>query len=77
MTENNVSNHILVPKHTKLSEEETRKLLSNYNITRTQLPLISIKDPIIKDMECKEGDIIKIKRKSKTSGTSTFYRIVQ
>jgi len=71
-----VKDHTLVPKHTKLSEVEAKEVLLKYNITKNQLPRISIKDPAIKDMKLKKGDIVKIERKSETAGKTIFYRVV-
>lgn len=71
-----VKDHILVPKHTKLSEEEAKEVLAKYNIEKNQLPKISLKDAAIKDMDVKKGDVIKIERKSATAGKSIFYRVV-
>lgn len=71
-----VANHILVPKHEKLSEEEGKTLLQKYNITKLQLPRISKKDPAIKELGLKSGDIIKITRNSETAGKTAFFRLV-
>jgi len=76
MAKIDLSKHEYVPKHTKLSESDTEKLLSKYNISKKQLPKIFKNDPIIKDMDLKPGDIVKITRKSVTSGESTYYRVV-
>jgi len=71
-----VQKHHYVPKHTKLSEEEAKKLLEYYNISPRQLPKILKTDPAIQHLNPKPGDIIKIERKSKTAGKSYFYRVV-
>jgi DNA-directed RNA polymerase subunit H len=71
-----VENHSLVPKHSKLSEKETKALLERYNITLSQLPKILNKDPSIKNLNVKSRDVIKIVRKSPTAGESIFYRCV-
>ena len=71
-----VANHILVPKHEKLSEEEGKKLLQKYNITKLQLPRISKKDPAIKELGLKPGEIVKITRNSETAGKTAFFRLV-
>jgi len=71
-----VSDHVLVPKHTKLGEKEREQLLERYNIRPMDLPKISIDDPAIATLEVKSGDIIKITRTSPTTGTTTFYRRV-
>lgn len=71
-----VTKHVLVPKHTKLSEREKKQLLEKYNITVKQLPRISKKDPAIQHLDVKPGDVIKIHRESKTAGKTEFYRSV-
>lgn len=71
-----VTKHILVPKHTKLTQEETKKVLDEFNISAKQLPRILVNDAAIENLKCKEGDVIKIDRKSLTAGHSTFYRCV-
>lgn len=76
MAKINVSEHMLVPKHTKLSEKEKEQLLKEFNITTKQLPKIKKKDPAIKHLDVKINDIIKIERKSPTSGKTTYYRVV-
>ena len=67
--------HILVPKHELCNEEELKKILSKYNIRKQQLPKISIKDPAIAHLGLERGILLKIERKSRTQGKSTFYRI--
>lgn len=71
-----VSKHSLVPKHTKLSEEEAQKILDRYNVTQRQLPKIQKNDPAVKDLDAKPGDIIEIERKSPTVEKTKFYRVV-
>jgi len=71
-----VTKHIFVPKHTKLTDEEKQKVLEQYNISLSQLPKISKADPAIKSFEAVKGDLIKIERKSPTIGKSIFYRVV-
>jgi len=68
--------HTMVPKHTKVSEEEAKKLLENYNINTSQLPKILKSDPAIISLDPKIGDIIKIARDSPTAGKISFYRVV-
>ena len=71
-----VSKHVLVPKHDKVSDKEKEEILKKYNISLDMLPRISKKDAVIKDLGVKPGDIIKITRKSHTSGETIFYRCV-
>ena len=66
--------HVLMPKHTKLSDKEKDQLFSNYKITFNELPRIMKTDPALSQLDVKEGDVIKITRKSVTSGTSIYYR---
>lgn len=69
-------NHVLVPKHEILSEEDVSALLENMKIKVENLPKISINDPAIQYLAPKLGDIIKITRKSATAGISNYYRLV-
>jgi len=71
-----VQGHIFVPKHTKLSDEEKQKILEQFNISLHQLPRIHKTDPAIAQLDAKPGDVIKIERKSVTTGKSFFYRVV-
>jgi DNA-directed RNA polymerase subunit H (RpoH/RPB5) len=70
------SKHILVPKQTKLTQEQKQELLAKHSIRQNQLPKIKITDPSIEAFEPKAGDIIKIERESKTAGETVYYRIV-
>jgi DNA-directed RNA polymerase subunit H (RpoH/RPB5) len=69
-----ISKHIMVPKHTKLNQKETKELFEKYNISFINLPKILIDDPAIQALGLKEGDIVKIERFSETSGISYYYR---
>lgn len=71
-----IKEHVLVPKHLKISETEKKSLFTKYTITQKELPKISIHDPAISDLDPKPGDIIKVLRNSKTAGSSIFYRVV-
>jgi DNA-directed RNA polymerase subunit H len=67
--------HVLVPKHQVLSEKEKLQVLEEYNISPIQLPVIKSKDPIVKAINAKIGDIIMIIRKG-PSGEYKYYRRV-
>ncbi len=71
-----VKKHLLVPKHTKASDSETKLLLEKYKIQVKSLPKIFNTDSAIAGLDVKAGDIIKIERESKTAGTSIYYRVV-
>ena len=75
-TELNITNHILVPKHTKLGKKEYEDLLNKYNISLRQLPSILESDPAISHLDVNPDDIIKIERSSPTAKKSIFYRVV-
>ncbi|MFQ5532006.1 MAG: DNA-directed RNA polymerase subunit RpoH/Rpb5 C-terminal domain-containing protein [Candidatus Nanoarchaeia archaeon] len=66
--------HVLQPKHTKLNEKESEKLLENLNVSKTQLPKILSNDPALPE-NCNVGDIIKIERKEEDK-INLYYRVV-
>ena len=68
--------HKLVPDHTILSKTEANKVLKQLNIHQEQLPKIKSDDPVVKDIDAKPGDILKITRKSHTAGKFVTYRLV-
>jgi DNA-directed RNA polymerase subunit H len=70
----NITQHILVPKHTILTSKEKEQLLKDYNISLLELPKIRKKDPAIAHLNAKTGDVVKIIRSSLTAGESIFYR---
>lgn len=51
------------------------ELLSNFNISKSQLPKILLDDPAI-PKDCQVGDIIKIDRKTVDGKTAFYYRVV-
>ncbi len=66
--------HILQPKHSKVNEKEAEKLLSNFNISKSQLPKILLSDPGLPE-GCNIGDVVKIDRKEGEK-VHTYYRVV-
>ncbi len=66
--------HVLIPKHKKLSEKEKNELLEKYHVTLNELPSIKKNDPALAGMEVESGDVIKIERDSPTAGKAIFYR---
>jgi len=75
--ESEILKHKLIPKHTKISEEDANEILKKFNVEKKQLPVILKNDPAISHLELKKDDIIKIERESPTIGKSYFYRIVK
>jgi DNA-directed RNA polymerase subunit H (RpoH/RPB5) len=72
----NIVEHILVPKHTVLTQEEGKAVLQNYNARKKDMPLILSTDPIARYYGMKQDDICKIERPSTMTCTTPFYRIV-
>jgi len=68
--------HDLVPKHIRLSQDEAHEVLAKYLIFPYQLPHIKASDPAIRELKAAPGDIVKIIRKSQTSGEAIVYRYV-
>jgi DNA-directed RNA polymerase subunit H len=66
--------HELVPEHSKLSEKDAKDLMKKYSLTIREIPKILLTDPAIAHLDVKEGDIIKIKRNSRTAGETVFFR---
>jgi len=72
----NIFEHCYVPEHIKLNEEEKQSLYKEKNIKdNSQLPEISMFDPVAKAMLMKPGDICKITRYDIISFNNVFYRI--
>ena len=72
----NILKHELVPEHMILEEDERKELFERMKIIAKQLPKILTGDAIVKKIGAKEGDILKIIRKSPTAGIAIYYRVV-
>ena len=72
----NIMNHDLVPRHRVLTNEENATFRKKYNVMNDeQIPTISRFDPVSLALCLRPGEICEITRPSRTSVTSTFYRI--
>jgi DNA-directed RNA polymerase subunit H (RpoH/RPB5) len=71
-----ITKHILVPKHVKLTGEEKQEVLKEYNLLLSQFPMVLLSDAAIQNLKPEVGDIIKIIRDSPTNIKSIFYRVV-
>lgn len=74
----NILNHILVPKHRVLNDEETNTFKQKYNISdNSQIPDISRFSPVAQVIGIRPGQICEITRNSKTAIDTLFYRVCQ
>ena len=71
-----MTKHVLVPKHTLVSESEKKQITDSLNLSGKELPKILKTDPVIAELKTKDGDVIKITRQSVTAGEIVFYRRV-
>jgi DNA-directed RNA polymerase subunit H len=72
----NVLNHQLVPVHEVMSDEEAKQLLDDLDVAEEQLPKILVGDRAARACGAKPGQILRIRRKSRTAGESIAYRLV-
>ena len=72
----NILKHEFVPYFKVLSSEEVEKLLTAYNIKKGDLPKMLVTDPVSRGIGTREGDIVKIIRRSRTAGESIAFRLV-
>ena len=68
--------HFFVPKHEIMNKNEADEIMVRYNAKPEQMPFISANDPVIRSISAQPGDLIRITRKSETSGVAHYYRYV-
>lgn len=68
--------HVLVPKHELITEDEKKELLKIYKAKEGQLPKMLSSDPIARYFGARKGQVFKITRPSESSGDYIYYRIV-
>jgi len=72
----NILNHTLVPEHRVMTDNETKEVMTKYNITDiTQFPDISRFDPVARVIGLRPGQVCHIIRASKTAIETNYYRV--
>ena len=72
----NVFDHDFVSKHEILTQEERKTILEKYKVQPYQLPRIKASDPAIIAVGANPGDVVRVIRKSATTGKYVAYRYV-
>jgi len=72
----NLIDHVLIPKHFKLSEIEIEQLKNSYNIKLKNAKRMFIDDPVARYYNLKVNDVVRIERPSINSGIAIDYRVV-
>ena len=72
MPERESPSHELIPQHKLLPKDEGEKLLTEFKVTRLQIPKIRVKDAALAGMGAKAGQIIEVSRQD----GSKNYRLV-
>ncbi|MBE6496319.1 MAG: DNA-directed RNA polymerase subunit H [Methanobrevibacter thaueri] len=72
-----IQDHMLVPKHEIMTEEEISDEFSDVDYDIKDLPKIKSKDPVAKAIGAEPGNILRITRESQTAGVFVTYRIVE
>lgn len=72
----NILNHILVPNHNVMKDNEVKDVMIKYNIIdKNQFPDISRFDPVSRAIGLRPGQVCHIIRPSKTAIEADYYRI--
>jgi len=66
--------HEFVPKHEIVPDAEIGRILNFYKLAKEELPQILTSDPVAIIIGARPGDVVRIVRKSATSGQAIIYR---
>ncbi|MBQ6099502.1 MAG: DNA-directed RNA polymerase subunit H [Methanobrevibacter sp.] len=72
-----IQDHMLVPKHEIMTEEEISEEFSDVDYDFRDLPKIRADDPVVEAIDAKPGNVLRITRQSETAGEFITYRIVE
>ena len=72
-----IQDHMLVPKHEIMTENEISDEFSNVDYDFKNLPKIKSNDPVVKAIGAEPGNVLRITRESQTAGEFITYRIVE
>jgi DNA-directed RNA polymerase subunit H len=72
-----IQDHMLVPKHEIMTEEEIANEFSDVDYDFKDLPKIKVNDPVAKSIGAEPGNVLRITRQSQTAGVFVTYRIVE
>lgn len=72
-----IQDHMLVPKHEIMTEEEISEEFSDVDYDFKDLPKIKANDPVVEAIGAEPGNVLRITRDSQTAGVFVTYRIVE
>ena len=72
-----IQDHMLVPKHEIMTEEEISEEFSDVDYDFKDLPKIRANDPVVEAIGAEPGNVLRITRESQTAGVFITYRIVE
>ena len=72
-----IQDHMLVPKHEIMTDDEISEVFSDVEYDIKDLPKIKANDSVVKAIEAEPGNVLKITRESQTAGVFVTYRIVE
>ncbi|MBQ6344682.1 MAG: DNA-directed RNA polymerase subunit H [Methanobrevibacter sp.] len=72
-----IQDHMLVPKHEIMTEEEISEEFSDVDYDFKDLPKIKANDPVVEAIGAEPGNVLRITRESQTAGVFVTYRIVE
>ena len=72
-----IQDHLLVPKHEIMTEEEISEEFSDVDYDFKDLPKIKANDPVVEAIGAEPGNVLRITRESQTAGAFVTYRIVE